>query len=290
MTTSDWPASFPRADVVLVVPPFAPTFQPSIACHQLQACARQRGHDVIIVYGNLLFASIVGHGAYERMLERGLSLEHIFKDAAFGPSIDASSDIEPSLMDGVRAVEPWLRRLGKVVRSIAPKVVGATCSFEQITSSVALLNRCKEIDPQITTIIGGANCEGEMAQGMLSLRARIDHVFSSESESSFPAFLEQVLCGGIVTDRVIEGSPCTTLDDLPLPAYHEYFDQCAVYLGEDHHPSTSAPCHTRAAVVVGGVRSITARSAVSTGCRSGSGRRRPNVSPPTFGCCWTTTR
>ena len=81
----------PRVDVVLVVPPFAPTFQPSIACHQLQACARQRGHDVIIVYANLLFASIVGHGAYERMLERGLSLEHIFKDAAFGPSIDAST-------------------------------------------------------------------------------------------------------------------------------------------------------------------------------------------------------
>jgi hypothetical protein len=240
VTTADWPASFPRAGVVLVVPPFAPTFQPSIACHQLQACARQRGHDVIIVYANLLFASIVGHDAYERMLERGLSLEHIFKDTAFGPSIDASPEIEPLLMDGARAVEPWLRRLGKIVRSIAPKVVGATCSFEQITSSVALLNRCKEIDPQITTIIGGgANCEGEMAQGMLSLRARVDHVFSGESESSFPAFLERVLCGGVVSDHVIAGSPCTTLDDLPPPVYHEYFDQCALDLGDDHHPSAS---------------------------------------------------
>ena len=241
MDTEDWPSRFPSADVVLVVPPFAPTFQPSLACHILQACARERGLDVTVVYANLLFASIVGHGEYEQLLDRRVYLEHIFRHAAFGlpgepdPAVAADS----ALLDGLRAAGPWLARVGEIIRSIHPVVVGATCSFEQITSTVALLNRCKAIDPHLVTIVGGANCEGDMAEGLLSLKARIDYVASGESEVTFPRFLQRIASDGRYPERILQGSPCLTLDSLPRPVYHEYFDQYDLYLGDQAPPSTT---------------------------------------------------
>jgi ribosomal peptide maturation radical SAM protein 1 len=237
VSTRDWSASFPRADVVLVVPPFAATYQPSLACHLLQACARERGFDVTVVYANLLFAAIVGHGAYGRMLEQRLELEHVFKHAAFRSAAAGELHADPEIAKAMGAVESWLSRVGGIVRSIGPTVVGATCSFEQITASVALLNRCKEIDPTITTIVGGANCEGDMAEGMLSLGARIDYVAAGESEETFPRFIEWLGRDGSYPERIIHGAPCTTLDRLPRPDYGEYFDQYARYLAHDEPPS-----------------------------------------------------
>lgn len=234
MSSPDWPSSFPGADVLLVVPPFAPTYQPSLACHLLQACARERGFDVTVVYGNLLFASIVGQRAYARMLDERIYLEQVFAPAAFGAA--AGRREAPELADGIRAAEPWLARMGEIMRAIGPAVVGLTCSFEQISSSAAVLKRCKAIDPGIVTIVGGANCEGEMAEGMLSLRACIDYVAAGESEETFPRFLERLRADGRYPARIIEGTPCSALDRLPQPDYGEYFDQYALYLGDEPPP------------------------------------------------------
>jgi ribosomal peptide maturation radical SAM protein 1 len=234
---SDWPESFSRADVVLVVPPFAPTFQPSLACHLLQACARVQGFDVTVVYANLLFASIIGNAAYSRLLDKRLNLEHIFRAAAFGPETGrADPPSDPELAERTWAAQPWLDRVGAILRSISPEVVGATCSFEQICSSVAVLRLCKSIDPAIVTVVGGANCEGDMAEGMLSLRAPIDHIAAGESEETFPRLLDDVRRHASAPERVIRGAPCTTLDRLPLPDYHEYFEQYALWLGDEEPP------------------------------------------------------
>jgi ribosomal peptide maturation radical SAM protein 1 len=226
----DWPSGFPAADVVLVVPPFAPTYQPSLACHLLQACAREHGIDVIVVYANLLFASIVGNATYGQLLDHRLQLERIFRHAAFGSEGEHS---EPDIAGAARAAEPLLSRVGEIVRAIGPSVVGATCSFEQITASVALLNRCKAVDPAIVTVVGGANCEGDMAEGMLSLRAAIDYVAAGESEETFPRFIEALRRDGGYPERILRGDPCQELDRLPLPDYREYFDQYALFLGEE---------------------------------------------------------
>jgi ribosomal peptide maturation radical SAM protein 1 len=237
MPTDDWPAHFPRSDIVLIVPPFAPTFQPSLACHLLQACARERGFEPVVVYANLLFASIVGITEYNRMLERRILAEAVFRTAAYGPAGAERTDqeLEPVLRPGAEAAVPWLDRVGAIIDTVRPAVVGATCSFEQINASIALLSLCKRIHPRITTIIGGANCESEMAEGILSLGGGVDHVASGESEQSFPVFLDQVLNQGVVPDRIIHGSLRRDLESLPLPDYREYFDQFDRYLrGQPH--------------------------------------------------------
>jgi ribosomal peptide maturation radical SAM protein 1 len=232
MPTDDWPSHFPRSDVVLVVPPFAPTFQPSLACHLLQACAREQGFAPVVVYANLLFASIVGMAEYNRMLEMRILAEKVFKKVAFGSAgaDDPDDEPEPVLRAGMAAAETWLERVAAVIDGIRPAVVGATCSFEQINASIAILSRCKRLDPQLTTIIGGANCESEMAEGILSLGGGVDHVASGESEQSFPAFLDQVLRQGTAPARIIHGRLHRNLESLPLPDYREYFDQHDLYM------------------------------------------------------------
>jgi ribosomal peptide maturation radical SAM protein 1 len=225
---------FGRCKVLLVVPPFAAIFQPSLACHLLQACARRREFDVSVVYGNLIFASMIGAGEYAKLAEQRLQLERIFQEAAFGRLAgEGDTPLKPELTKPRQMAAAWLDRMEGIIRSVAPKVVGCTCSFEQITSSVALLNRSKQADSGITTIIGGANCEAEMAEGIRSLGARIDVVASGESEESFPAFLEEVLRLGRQPERVIQGKPCMKLDALPTPEYGEYFEQYRFYLGGD---------------------------------------------------------
>lgn len=226
---------FTQTDVVLLVPPFTATWQASLACHLLQACARERGLEVAVIYGNLIYASMVGKKAYEEMLEERLLLEYVFKGHAFGDSAGSEETLEANaaLGEGVKVAGAWLERMAEIIRSVAPKVVGCTCSFEQIASSVALLNACKAVDPEIVTVIGGANCEAEMAEGIFSLGARIDFVASGESEESFPAFLEQILTGGGRPESIIRGKPCTDLDELPLPVYDEYFRQYEHYLPDE---------------------------------------------------------
>ena len=65
---------------------------------------------------------------------------------------------------------------------------------------------------------------------MLSLPTRLDHVFSGESEKSFPKFLSRVRQGERWVSKVIEGEPCLDLDGLPLPDFAEYYEQLRRYL------------------------------------------------------------
>src|SRR6201999_2928669 len=81
-------------------------------------------------------------------------------------------------------------------------------------------------------VLGGANCEGEMAEGLLGLGASIDYIFSGESEETFPAFLEAVLAGERPDNRIINGRPCNDMDGLPTLSSAEFFEQRPAYLPE----------------------------------------------------------
>jgi len=234
---------FVRSDVTLVVPPFADVYQANLACHLLQACARESGFDVTVVYGNLIFASILGRRNYSQLLDKRLVLEYIFKRHAFDTppnKNDALLDY-PALRKAASVVKPWLDCMADIIKSIRPRIVGSTCSFEQISSSVAVLNLCKAINPNIITIVGGANCEDIMAKGMLSLGGHIDYVANGESEESFPLFLQQTLGGKRPTEPIIQGKRCEDLDDLPLPDYQEYFDQYRSFFDNEQQEIFGGP-------------------------------------------------
>lgn len=98
-------------------------------------------------------------------------------------------------------------------------------TFQQTTASVALLGRIKRLRPDTITILGGANCEGEMAQGLASLPSDINYIFSGESEVTFVRFVQDILAGSPPPSRVIQGEPCKDMDSLPRPVYEEFYEQ-----------------------------------------------------------------
>jgi len=106
--------------------------------------------------------------------------------------------------------------IAKSLGAIRFAVAGATSTFEQTAAGVALLRAVKRAKPQIICVIGGANCEGELAEGIASLGSSIDYIFSGECEAAFPEFLSRVTSGEpLPRAQIIYGSACLDMDALP---------------------------------------------------------------------------
>jgi ribosomal peptide maturation radical SAM protein 1 len=105
-------------------------------------------------------------------------------------------------------------------------LVGATSTYHQTAAGVALLARFKRAQPKVITAMGGANCEDEMAEGIASLGAPIDYVFSGDCEETFPDFLRGAVTGQpLPADHIVSGKPYRDLDSLPEPSFEDYFAQ-----------------------------------------------------------------
>lgn len=242
----------------------------------LQACARRAGFSADVLYASVLLAAEIGETTYEQIGAESIAMagERYFARSAFGlpplgyaaeQTFDARRiygeakgklyrglypDGEAASMGGVKPITlralqraedaacGWVDRIARAVVARNYRIVGCTTTFQQTNASVALLNRVKSLNPAIVTVLGGANCEGEMAEGLASLNTRIDYIFSGESEETFPAFLRAVLDGAPPPEKTIQGRPCMDMDSLPLISSREFFEQRASYL-PDSAPANS---------------------------------------------------
>ena len=229
---------------LIVVPPFAGLDRPSLAAHTLQACARERGYEVGVFYASLHLAACLGDACYEAICfapTSSLLGERFFARTAYGtpplgrdhPSVEAaieevSGQVQLS-HDAIRALEDevpaWVNEVAAALAASDYPVIGFSTTFEQTASSIALINRLKQIAPSKIVIIGGANCEGEMAHGIDSLRSSVEFIFSGESETTFPDFLTSFERGELPTTRIIEGQINRAMDSIPLPDFTEFFEQ-----------------------------------------------------------------
>jgi ribosomal peptide maturation radical SAM protein 1 len=237
-------------DALLVVPPFALHDRPLLGVHILQAVAKRAGYSVQVLYTNLLFAAYFGVEIHRNLSNAGvMSLlgERLFARVAFGlPPLGQVHrmdyarclNIEQSTLVSIESEVPaWVDLITDHIASSAPAVVGCSSSFEQNAASVALLGAIKAKSPQTITLMGGANCEGVMAEEVLRLSERIDYVFSGESESTFVDFLCDVRSGRLGERRVVRGKPCVNLDELPPLDYSDFFEQVQVASSGEADPS-----------------------------------------------------
>jgi magnesium-protoporphyrin IX monomethyl ester (oxidative) cyclase len=116
-----------------------------------------------------------------------------------------------------------------------PKVVGCTSTFQQNCASLALLRRIKEKDNTVFTIMGGANCEGQMGQTLFDNFSWIDFVFSGECDEVIGDFVAHLvnhnetpenLPVGILSEKTRERlvrASVTNMDKVTSPDYASYF-------------------------------------------------------------------
>lgn len=257
MSSLDFRALVGSGDALIVIPPFAGLDRPSLAAHTLQACAAKAGFRVRVLYANLLLAKEIGDSLYTAICfapTSSLLGERFFARSAYGvpqlgrddPVIQAAiTDISGQVNvtpDEIRALETrmsgWVDQLAAAIADLRFPVVGFSTTFEQTAASVALLNRVKAFQPQTITLLGGANCEGVMAEGLLTLPVQVDYIFNGESEDTFPAFLEALASGNPPSTRIVQGTPCRNLDAVPTTNFDEFFEQRDAFLSESPYASS----------------------------------------------------
>ncbi|WP_437317631.1 RiPP maturation radical SAM C-methyltransferase [Sorangium sp. So ce385] len=248
-------------DALLIVPPFAALDFPHLGLHLLQGRARKAGFKVEVLYAGMFLAREIARPVYDALSDAvtlhwsggrvfsNMLGERIFARAAYDvPLLGRRSEEKLSSIrleagygrkhciidyDELARIaahaEGWLERFVQAVVELDAPVIGCTTVFEQTASAIAILRGIKRHAPEATTIIGGANCAGDMAQGISALSPAIDFVFSGECEEVFPAFL----AGAHRGQRVIRGEPCMDLDALPIPDYAGYFRQRGHCLEDD---------------------------------------------------------
>ncbi|MDD4869913.1 MAG: RiPP maturation radical SAM C-methyltransferase [Kiritimatiellae bacterium] len=147
-----------------------------------------------------------------------------------------------------------------------PRVVGCGSMFQQHCASLALLRRIRELAPDVVTVMGGANCEGEMGLATHQLFDWVDFVVSGDAEEALPQLCRLVLERGRAVEpgdipqgiwaphhRGQPGMPSNyriLLKDLntsPIPDYSDYFEtirvsEVARYVNPGQLVETSRGC------------------------------------------------
>lgn len=254
-------------DILLVVPPFVTTKTPILAPGILQELARQCGYHAQVLHLNLLFASVIGIDLYKQICYGQpfrMAGERVFARSAYRlPPLGRSPELcaEPARsvfgsrhevlveeieykylnrdgfdLKSLREIEECCTTLieeaAHILASLKYKIIGCSSNWEQNNCCVALLNQVKRLCPETITLIGGTNCEGEMAEGIASLTEAIDYIFSGEGESIFTTFLQNYANGQLPDQRILVGTPTKDLDAIPLPDYESYLVQREIFLGQ----------------------------------------------------------
>lgn len=263
MTPDLPPLVVSTADICLVQMPYAAVERPSLGLSLLQSVLRRAEMNASCVYANLAFAERVTLGLY-RLIDatppEELVGEWTFAEAAFGAdtpldsawfdhlSLDITRYVKVSrarVMAEIRHLRAtataFTDALAEAIVAAGPRVVGCTSVFQQHCASLALLRRVRERAPHIVTVMGGANCDGEM--GLATHRAFpwVDFVVSGEAEEIavglFSAILrhgrevpDTALARGVHGPTRREGTPATAdratvwnLGAVPQPIFDDYF-------------------------------------------------------------------
>lgn len=210
----------------LVTMPFADRRRPSFALSQLSALVERDfpgKFDVRVCYLNHDFVRFFGPADYDAIAGdmeyhiAGLG-EWMFRQVAFPGLADNADEYLNRYFPGLANSE--LRRrvlarretLGDFLDSLVDKyslaaadLVGFSSMFAQNVPSLAMARMVKDRDPEVITLLGGANCEAPMGAVLAERADQVDFVFSGPALHTFPAFLSCVLADDMARASEIPG-------------------------------------------------------------------------------------
>ncbi len=204
-------------DVELVYMPYGALERPSLALSLLKVSLVEQGISCALRYATFGFAEEIGAVQYADMvwLRSEMVGEWTFAGAAF-PDFhpdhedylsrvlstyapdggEAAERITDLLWSFRRKAEAYVARVAREVVAGHPRIVACSSTFNQHTAVLALTRRVKELDPRITTILGGGNCEGEMGLSTARFFPWVDFVVSGEAEDIFAPLCRTILDNG----------------------------------------------------------------------------------------------
>lgn len=242
--------------VALVNMPFGAAHRPSIQCGLLKAALTRVGYVVDVLYLNLELAAELGYEAYAKLADLRTELllgEWLFSVAAFGERQDEDKYLAacPGLEDTCNqlgfdfdslcrlrneTLPSLIERWATTTDWAAYAAVGFSSTFEQNVAALALARQIKERHPELITIFGGANFDGDMGPEYVRAFPWIDYAVVGEGDEALPALLKRISLGmsgaglaGVVArvdDGLSHGGQAVlarNMDGLPDPDYDDYF-------------------------------------------------------------------
>lgn len=251
-------------DVIFVNMPLAWIERPALNLSLLAAQLKAAGINTDVIYANIQFADLVGIHANKHFYQ--MSSELIFGDWLFKPSLFDIDETDTGYIDLLalelkgtfyydffsdRKIMSELRekateftdRLTREIAAKNPCIVGCTSMFDQHVASLSLLKKIKSLNPGIVTMMGGANCEGEMGKATHQLFPWVDYVISGYCDDFITPLCAAIIENGpnstnhLLNSRLYapvhrqEGydipeqvSHKVNLNNLPIPDYSDFFN------------------------------------------------------------------
>ncbi len=245
-------------DVCLVLMPYAGIERPSIALGLLKASLIQKDIAAIALYPNIWFAEEIGLYKYAAIAEspsQDLMGEWTFSGVAFpefqtdnseylNKIVSEQNPIKPQKLQWVRdRASAFIERVAQSILEMQPRIVSCSSMFQQHCASLALLRRIKQLNPEIITLMGGANCEGPMGLATHREFPWVDFVASGEGDDLFAKLCRKLLDKGRDIEPgelpygvmgpahqpisiLAKEAPRASVEDLegvPIPDYDDYF-------------------------------------------------------------------
>lgn len=245
-------------NVLLVSAPWALFNRPSLALGSLQAYIMESfpGLRVESVHLFLILAQALGYGPYQRISQRTWRAESVFSallypdrvssaESLFNRSLSKKEaqiyDFKALVHQSKKVADSWLARIDWT----ALDLVGFTISFCQVTASLYLINRIKDMCPSLPVVVGGSSFSGERSGALLSAFTGIDYLVLGEGERPLTELLhflltpdsdyasqslpESILIAGEKPRGRARFCQMKRLDGLPVPNYDDYFHTLASF-------------------------------------------------------------
>jgi len=210
------------ADVCLINMPYSSITRPSLALGLIESYITDYGYQVKSIYGNVEFSAFLGLKQYDvidNSFHEHLLGEWTFSRAAFSGFnsdyneqiqlkndeeffalfSDITKDVKQNLLSARKQAELYIEQLAAKILANPPKIIGCTSTFQQNCASLALLRKVKAANPDIITLMGGANCEGVMGQTISEEFPWVDYVFSGECDDVIDGFIDKLMRGVSIT-------------------------------------------------------------------------------------------
>lgn len=255
---NQWCTMDEQADVAFVSAPVTYPPIPSMALSIFQATLDASGISSKVIYTMFLSMRLLGNKAI-RILHNMLDLSGN-GDILFAHLTDVPtpctpeeflSVLQPDLTDedrkyllghlkhAISAAEQIVEATSRKVVNMGAKILAVSSIYSQHNASLAIIKRVKELDPSITTIIGGFNVSGEAGMAVLRNFPSVDYVSFGEGDETIAEVCRNILekTGkpmpyGIVgrNDPVPDPIPyrmTKDMDTVMTPEYRDYYEEKA---------------------------------------------------------------
>jgi len=167
--------------VLLVAMPLHDTLHSSLSLSILKQCIINSGYQCDVRYASLEFSKLIGHNLYNSLV-KGKS--PFLSDLIFANALnDNLNNIEgsPEIQLLSEKASFFIKKIAKAIFDEHYDVIGFNTNYHTVPS-LALAKQLKQMDPSLSVLFGGANCEGEMGIALHKYFSFIDYVCIGEGE------------------------------------------------------------------------------------------------------------